>query len=157
MAQEITQIMAAFWPPGIYSSLTRIIAKFWPPGIYFSPTRKMAPPQAIPILCQIEAKLFKSPTYAFLAVANLAKDHRPDFNNGPGDYSNNGRTLTPWRLFESDSNNSRILPPSGVYFSPTRIMAPPQAIPILCQMEAKLFTSYLCFPGCCRSGQGPQA
>ena len=26
MAQEVTQIMVAFWPPGVYSSLTRIMA-----------------------------------------------------------------------------------------------------------------------------------
>ena len=92
--------------PSVYSSLTRIMAAFCPPGVYSSLTRIMAPPpQAILSLCQMEAQLFKSLTYAFLAVAILAKGHRPDFKNGPGGYSNNDRILVPRRLFESDSNN----------------------------------------------------
>ena len=88
----------------------------------------------------MEAQLFKSPTYAFLAVAMSGQGPQPDFNNGPGDYSNNSHNLATWRLFESDSNNGLILAP-GVYSSQTRIMAPPQAIPILCQIEAQLFKS----------------
>ena len=48
----------------------------------------------------------------------LAKDCRPDFNNG----------------LRGDSNSGPILAP-GVYWSPTRIIAPPQAISIL---------SYIC-------------
>ena len=61
----------------------------------------------------------------FWQVPYLGKGHRPDFNNSPGGYSNNGRILT-----------------SGVYSNLTRIMAPPQAIPILnCKHELarKLF------------------
>ena len=50
----------------------------------------------------------------FWWVPYLAKGPRPDFNNGPGDDSNCGRILGP-----------------GVYSSPTLIMAPLQAIPIL--------------------------
>ena len=76
------------------------------PGVYLSPTRKMAPSQAISILCQMEIHLFRSPTYG---VPYLAKGCRPDFHNGLG----------------GDSNSGPILPP-GVYSSPTRIMAPPQ-------------------------------
>ena len=37
-------------------------------------------------------------------VPYLAKGPRPDFNNGPGDYSSCGR-IPPCRLFESDLNN----------------------------------------------------
>ena len=46
---------------------------------------------------------------------------RPDFNNGPENKSNCGCILCP-----------------GVYSSPTRIMAPPTAIPVLAQMEVLL-------------------
>ena len=73
-------------------------------------------------------QLFKSLTYAFLAVAIVAKGHRPDFNNGPGGYSNNGRILAS----SIYSNLTRIMVqfwPPGVYWSLTRIMVPPQAIP----------------------------
>ena len=38
-------------------------------------------------------------------VPYLNKGCRPDFNNGLGGYSNSSPVLTPWRLFESDSNN----------------------------------------------------
>ena len=47
-------------------------------------------------------------------VPYLPKGCRPDFNNGLGGDSNSGPVLA-----------------SGVYLSPTRIMAPPQATPIL--------------------------
>ena len=63
----------------------------------------------IPILCQ-----FRSPTYGFLVGAISAKGCRPDFNNGLGGDSNSGPVLAP-----------------DVYLGPTRIMAPPQATPIL--------------------------
>ena len=101
----------------------------------------MAPPQAISILCQMELHLFMSPTYGFLAGAILAKGCRPDFNNG----------------LRGDSNSGPILPP-GVYSSLTRIMAPPQAISILCQIELHLFMSptYGFLTGAI-SGQGLQA
>ena len=36
----------------------------------------------------------------------LARGPRPDFNNGPRDNSNCGRTLGPQHLFESDLNNA---------------------------------------------------
>ena len=52
MAREMTPIVVALWLPGIYSSPTRIMA-----------------PQAIPILCQMELHLFRSPTYGFLMGA----------------------------------------------------------------------------------------
>ena len=47
---------------------------------------------------------------------------RPDVNNGPG----------------SDWNSVHILPPPTIFKNPTRIMAPPQADPILSQMEDTL-------------------
>ena len=56
-------------------------------------------------------------------VPYLTKGCRPDFSNG----------------LRSDSNSGLI--PTGVYLSPIRIMAPPQAISILCQMELHLFMS----------------
>ena len=52
-------------------------------------------------------------------VPYLPKGCRPDFNNGLGGDSNSGHVLAP-----------------GVYLSPTRIMAPPRATPILCQMKS---------------------
>ena len=70
MAQEVTQIVVAF-----------------PPGVHSSPTRIIAPPQAIPILCQMEytsIHLFRSPTYSFLVSAISDQGPRPDFNNCPG-------------------------------------------------------------------------
>ena len=57
-------------------------------------------------------------------VPYLAKGCRPDFNNG----------------LRGDSNSGPILA-SGVYSSLIRIMAPPQAISILCQIEPHLFMS----------------
>ena len=60
-AAGLTSIMA--------QEVTRIVAPFWPPGVYSSPTRIMAPPQATPILCQIKSiYLFKSPIYDFLVA-----------------------------------------------------------------------------------------
>ena len=34
--------------------VTRIMAPFWPSGVYLSPTGIMAPPRATPILCQMK-------------------------------------------------------------------------------------------------------
>ena len=51
----------------------------------------------------------------------LAKACRPDFNNDLGGDSNSGPILAP-----------------GVYLSTTRIMVPPKAISIWCQMELHL-------------------
>ena len=52
-------------------------------------------------------------------VPYLPKGCKPDFNDDLG----------------GDSNSDPVLAP-GVYLSPTRIMAPPQATPILCQMKS---------------------
>ena len=49
----------------------------------------------------------------------LLKRCRPDFNNGLGGDSNSGLVLAP-----------------GVHLSPARIMAPPRATPVLCQMKS---------------------
>ena len=62
-------------------------------------------------------------------VPYLAKGHRPEFNNSPGGYSNNGRVLAPRRLFESDSNNGHF---NFVSNGVTAVQV-----------------SYLCFPGRC--------
>ena len=58
-------------------------------------------------------------------VPYLAKGSKPDVNDGLG----------------GDLNSDPILPPPGIYLSPTRIIAPPQAISILCQMELHLLRS----------------
>ena len=61
-------------------------------------------------------------------VPYLPKACRPDFNNGLG----------------GDSNSGPVLAPPGVYLSPTQIMAPPRATPILCQMKyTSVQVSYL--------------
>ena len=66
-------------------------------------------------------------------VPDLPKGCRPDFNNGLGGDSNSGPVLVP-----------------SVYLSSTRIMAPLQAIPILCQIEyTSVHVSCLWFPGGC--------
>ena len=52
-------------------------------------------------------------------VPYLPKGCRPDFNNGLGGDSNSGPVLAP-----------------AVYLSPTQIMTPLQATPILCQMKS---------------------
>ena len=49
----------------------------------------------------------------------LSKRCSADFNNGLGGDSNSGPVLSP-----------------GVYLSPTRIMAPTRATPIMCQMKS---------------------
>ena len=60
-------------------------------------------------------------------VPYLPKGCRPDFNNGLG----------------GDSNGDPVLAPD-VYLSPTRIMAPPRATPILCPMKyTSVQVSYL--------------
>ena len=60
-------------------------------------------------------------------VSYLPKGCRTDFNNG----------------LVGDSNSRLVLAP-GVYLSPTRIMAPPRATPILCQMKyTSVQVSYL--------------
>ena len=60
-------------------------------------------------------------------VPYLPKGCRPDFNNGLVGDSNSGPVLAP-----------------GVYLSLTRIMAPPRATPILCQMKyTSVQVSYL--------------
>ena len=87
----------------------------------------MVPPQAIPILCQMEHTSIQVSWW----VPYLPKGCRPDFNNGLVGDSNSGPVLAP-----------------GVYLSPTRIMAPPRATPILCQMKyTSVQVSYLSYFG----------
>ena len=51
-------LMVSWWVPSLTSTMakevTQIVAPFWPPSVYLCSTRIMAPPQAIPILCQME-------------------------------------------------------------------------------------------------------
>ena len=86
-------------------------------------------PQAIPILCQMEDPYIYSGLLLMVSwwVAYLPKACRPDFNNG----------------LVGDSNSGLVLA-SGVYLSPTCIMAPSRATPILCQMKyTSVQVSYL--------------
>ena len=105
-------------------------------GVYLSPTR-------IPFQSCVRWSYICSGLLLIVSwwVPFLTKCCRPDFNNGLGADSNSGHILTP-----------------GVYLSPTQIMAPPEAISILCQMEhTSVMVSYLWFPGRCHTGQGLQA
>ena len=86
------------------------------PSIYSNWTRTMVPPQAIPILGKMEDTPVQ---VSYLWIPGECQGCRPDFNNGLGDDSNSGPVLAP-----------------SVYLSSTRIMAPPQAIPILCQIKS---------------------
>ena len=82
-----------------------------------------------------------SPTYDFLVVTILVKDPRPDFNSGPGNYSNISCILALQRSFESNLNNS----PSPSHHNFVSEYKSVQA-------------SYLWFPGGCRPGfnNGPE-
>ena len=104
----------------VTQKVTRIVAPYWPASVYLSSTRIMAPPQAIPILCQIE--------YTSVHVSYLCF---------PGGCHICPRTagLTSIMALEVTRIVAPFWPP-GVYFSPARIMAPPQATPILCQMKS---------------------
>ena len=64
----------------------------------------MAPPQGIQILSQTE-DTSGLPLRVSWWVPYLAKGHRPEFNNSPGENTNCGRILGPRRLFECDLNN----------------------------------------------------
>ena len=71
--------------------------------------------------------MFRSPTYGFLVGAISAQGCRLHFNDALGGDSNSGPVLAP-----------------GVYLSPTQIMVPPSATPILCQMKyTSVHVSYL--------------
>ena len=95
----------------------------------------MTPPQAIPILGQMEDTPVQISHLWSWWVPYLNKGCRPDFNNDLGGDSNSGPVLAPFC-------------PPGVYLSPTRIIAPPRATPILCQKKyTSVQVSYLWFPG----------
>ena len=70
----------------------------------------MAPPQAIPILDQMEDTSIQVSHLWSPGGCVSSQGPRPDFSNGPGNNSNCGWILGPRRLFESDSNNG---PSSG--------------------------------------------
>ena len=84
MAQEVTQLIATLWPPNIYLSLTRTMAPS--PG-HSNFVSNGGTAVHVSYLC-------------FPACCHIWPG--PDFNNGPGGYSNNA---PPQCLFESDSNN----------------------------------------------------
>ena len=85
----------------------------------------MAPPQDNSILYQMELHQFRPLTYGFLAGAFLAKDCRPDFNNGLGGDSNSDTIMVSWWVLYlakgsrpdfndglgGDSNSGQIWPP----------------------------------------------
>ena len=112
MAVGLTSIMA--------QEVTRIVAPYWPPSVYLSSTRIMAPPQVIPILCQIE--------YTSVHVSYLWF---------PGGCHICLRAAGPTSIMAQEVTRI-VVPfwPPGVYLSPTRIMAPPRSTPILCQMKS---------------------
>ena len=62
----------------------------------------MAPPQAIPTLCQME---YTSVQVSYLWFPGRCHTCPRAFNNGLGGDSNSDPVLAPWRLFRSDSNN----------------------------------------------------
>ena len=93
----------------------------------------MAPPQAIPILGQMEDTPVQ---VSYLWIPGgchiCSRAARPDLNHELT------RIVAPYW-------------PPNVYLSLTRIMTPPQAIPILCQIRVYICSCliYLWFPGGC--------
>ena len=63
----------------------------------------MAPPQAIPVLGQMEDTPVQVSHLWWVPYLN--NGCRPDFNNGLEGDSNSGPVLAPWRLLQSDSKN----------------------------------------------------
>ena len=86
--------------PGV----TRIVVPYWAPSVYLTLTQIMAPPQAIPILCQIYICSSLIPMVSWW-VPYLPKGCSSDFNNGLGGDSNSGPVLAPRSSFVSNSNN----------------------------------------------------
>ena len=159
MAQEVTQIVAPFWPPGIYESdwnngpspgHSNLVSVYICSGLMVVPYLAYGPTPdfnsgpgndsnigyILALQCLSESNLNNSPSpsHSNLVsdrpyicsslllmvswwVPHLPKGCRPDFNNGPGGDSNSDPVLAPQHLFES------------------RIMAPLQATPMLCQMK----------------------
>ena len=82
------------------------MASYSPPSVYLSSNRIMAPPKAIPVLCQMEYTFVYVLYLWFPGGCHLPRDCRSDFNNGLRGDSNSGPVLPPpRRLFEPDSNN----------------------------------------------------
>ena len=96
----------------------RIVRTFWSSGIYSNQTRLMAPPQAIPILGQKKdtpvqvSPLWSCWCHMWLRAIGLTSIMAQEVTQIVA-------------LFWS----------TDVYLSPTHIMAPSQAVPVLCQME----------------------
>ena len=113
--------------------VTRIVVPFWPPGVYLSLSRIMAPPRAIPILCQMKIYICSG---RLLTVSwwlpYLVKGPTPDFNSGPGNDSYIGCIFALQHLFKSNLNNS----PSPSHSS-------------LASVYTSVQVSYLRFPGGC--------
>ena len=106
--------------PDFNQEVTRIVALYWPPSVYLSSTRIMAPPQAIPILCQIEYTSVHVSYPWFLGGCHICP---------------RAAGLTSIMAKEVTRIVAPFWPP-GVYLSSSRIMAPPLATPILCQMKS---------------------
>ena len=120
-AAGLTSIMA--------KEVTRIVALYWPPSIYLSSTRIMAPPQAIPILCQIEYTSVNVSYLWFPGGCHICP-------RAAGLTSIIALEVTRIVALEVTRIVALFCPPPGVYLSLTRIMAHPQATPILCQMTS---------------------
>ena len=152
--------------------MTQIVAQFCPSGIYLSPTPIVAPPQAISILscicsCLLLMVSWQVPYLAKGCRPDVNNSLRGDSNSGPilAPLPRPSQSCVRWSYICSclltygflagskgcrpdfnnglrrDSNSGPILVPC-IYSSLTRIMAPPQVIPILnCKHELvqKLF------------------
>ena len=97
--------------------MTRIVPTFWPKHLFkFSSNNGLSPGHSS--LGSDGRCTCSSLPLTVWWVPYLNKGCRFDLSNGLGGDSNSGPVLAP-----------------GIYLSPTRIMAPPHATPILCQMK----------------------
>ena len=82
--------------PDFNQEVTRIVAPYWPPTVYLSSTQIMTPPQAKPFQSCVRVYICSC---LILTVSwwvpYLPKGCRPDFNNGLGGDSNSGPVLAP--------------------------------------------------------------
>ena len=133
MMMIYTGALSGQWPrPNINydPGVTRIVSTFWRQHL-FKFNSNSGPSPGHSNLGSDERYTCSSLPLMIWWVPYLTKGCRPDFKNGLGYDSNSGPALTP-----------------GVFLSPTRIMAPPRATPILCQMKYTSFqVSCLLFPG----------
>ena len=112
--------------------MTRIVPTFWPQHLFQFNSNNDPSPGHSSLGSDGRYTCSSLPLMVFW-VPYLNKGYMPEFNNGLGGDSNSGPVLAP-----------------VVYLSPTRIMAPPRATPVLCEMQnTSVQVSYLWFPGGC--------